>query len=123
MKNIFKLAAIAAVATSMLVACNLKKNAEEEIDSTAIEQVAEEVIVAEQPAEVLDTVATEVQQDVVATAKKAVKKAQPVAQPTTSTDVKEAGTTTTVQENQPLPAAPQGEVKKVSSVKRGSARR
>ena len=55
MKKVFKLAAIAAIASMTLVACNNNNTeATDTIDSTAIEQIADEEIIAE-PAEVLDT--------------------------------------------------------------------
>ena len=55
MKKSFKLAAIAAIASLTIVACNNNNTeATDTIDSTAIEQVAEEEIIAEpapEPAE------------------------------------------------------------------------
>ncbi len=79
MKKVFKMMAIAAIASLAFVACNNNKAAEEEVDSTAIEMVVEDEMIAE-PAEVLDTTpVVEEQQAAPATkpaAKKAVKKAE-----------------------------------------------
>ena len=68
MKKTIRLAAIAAVASLTIVACNNNKTAEEAVDSTAIEQVAEEV--ATECEAVADTVAA-VAEEVAAPAKKA----------------------------------------------------
>lgn len=80
MKKVFKLAAIAAIASMTLVACNNNNTeATDTIDSTAIEQIADEEIIAE-PVEVLDTTPVVEEQQAEA-AKKAVKKtAQKAAQ-------------------------------------------
>lgn len=74
MKKSFKVLAVAAIASMTLVACNNNKTeATDTIDSTAaIEQVAEEQIIAE-PAEVLDTTPV-VEEKTTTTAKKIVKK-------------------------------------------------
>lgn len=75
MKKVFKLAAIAAIASVTLVACNNNnKPAEEEIDTTAIEQIAEDELFAD-PMDVVDTVVAVVEQQATA-AKKTVKKAE-----------------------------------------------
>lgn len=69
MKKTIRLAAIAAVASLTIVACNNNKTAEEAVDSTAIEQVAEEV--ATECEAVADTVAAVAEEQVAAPAKKA----------------------------------------------------
>lgn len=87
MKKVFKMAAIAAIASITLVACNNNKAATE--DTTAaepIEQIVEDEMMAE-PAEVLDT--TPVVKEEPA-AKKAVK---PAAKKTDKNTVKTAETT------------------------------
>ncbi len=95
MKKTFKLAAIAAIASLALVACNNNKAAEEEVDSTAIEQIAEEV--APVADEIADTVAAVAETPAPAPAKKTpAKKAEPkdegmkiqVNTTTTSTEIK-----------------------------------
>jgi FKBP-type peptidyl-prolyl cis-trans isomerase len=53
MKKMFKLAAIAAISSLTIVACNNNKPAEEEADTTAIEQVVEDEMIAE-PAEAVE---------------------------------------------------------------------
>lgn len=77
MKKTFRLAAIAAVASLTIVACNNNKTAEEAVDSTAIEQVAEEV--ATECEAVADTVAAAVEEQVATTAKKAATTAKKAA--------------------------------------------
>ena len=73
MKKSFKVLAIAAIASLTVVACNNNNTeATDTIDSTAIEQVAEEQEIIAEPAEVLDTTPT-VEEKVATTAKKAVK--------------------------------------------------
>lgn len=73
MKKSFKVLAIAAIASLTVVACNNNNTeATDTIDSTAIEQVAEEQEIIAEPAEVLDTTPT-VEKKVATTAKKAVK--------------------------------------------------
>jgi hypothetical protein len=72
MKKFFKLAAIAAVAMLTVVACKNNKPAEEVIDSTAIETIAEEDVIDTMLA-IADT--TPVVEEQAATAKKVVKKA------------------------------------------------
>jgi hypothetical protein len=86
MKKVLKMMAIAAIASLAFVACNNNKAAEEEVDSTAIEMVVEDEMIAE-PAEVLDT--TPVVKEEPA-AKKAVK---PAAKKTDKNTVKAAETT------------------------------
>lgn len=71
MKKSIKLLAVAAIASMTIVACNNNKPAEGAVDTTAIEEVVEEEIIAE-PAEVLDT--TPVVEEAAQVAKKAVKK-------------------------------------------------
>ena len=71
MKKSIKLLAVAAIASMTIVACNNNKPAEGAVDTTAIEEVVEEEILAE-PAEVLDT--TPVVEEAAQVAKKAVKK-------------------------------------------------
>lgn len=80
MKKTMKLVALAVVASLTVVACNNNKAAEETVDSTAIEQVAEEVATeAEAVADTVVAVAEETAKEAVKTtantAKKAVKKA------------------------------------------------
>lgn len=77
MKKTIRLAAIAAVASLTIVACNNNKTAEEAVDSTAIEQVAEEV--ATESEAVADTVAAVVEEQVAAPAKKAATTAKKAA--------------------------------------------
>ena len=73
MKKSFKVLAIAAIASLTVVACNNNNTeATDTIDSTAIEQVAEEQEIIAEPAEVLDTTPA-VEEKVATTAKKAVK--------------------------------------------------
>lgn len=74
MKKSIKLLAIATIASLTVVACNNNNTeATDTIDSTAIEQVAEEEEIVAEPAEVLDTTPA-VEEKVATTAKKAVKK-------------------------------------------------
>ena len=80
MKKVFKLAAIAAIASMTLVACNNNNTeATDTIDSTAIEQIADEEIIAE-PAEVLDTTPVVEEQQAEPVKKAAKKTAQKAAQ-------------------------------------------
>jgi hypothetical protein len=80
MKKVFKLAAIAAIASMTLVACNNNNTeATDTIDSTAIEQIADEEIIAE-PAEVLDTTPVVEEQKAEPVKKAAKKTAQKAAQ-------------------------------------------
>ncbi len=72
MKKSFKVLAIAAIASLTFVACNNNQTAEEAVDSTAIEQVAEEEVIAE-PVAVADT--TPVVEEQAPAAKQPVKKA------------------------------------------------
>lgn len=73
MKKTIKMLAVAAMASMTIVACNNNKPAEEPVDTTAIEQVAEEQI--EEPVEALDTVAQAVAEEAQVAAKKVAKKA------------------------------------------------
>ena len=59
MKKTFRLAAIAAVASLALVACKNNKQVEEEIDTVAIEEIADEAIVEENVDTVVAVAATE----------------------------------------------------------------
>lgn len=103
MKKVFKMAAIAAIASMTLVACNNNTEATDTIDSTAIEQIADEELIAE-PVEVLDTTPV-VEEQQAETAKKVVKKtAQKAAQQIEKTA--EANT------QQAAPAASMDQVKK-----------
>lgn len=79
MKNVFKMMAIAAIASLAFVACNNNKAAEEEVDSTAIEMVVEDEMIAE-PAEVLDTTPVVEEQQAEPVKKAAKKTAQKAAQ-------------------------------------------
>lgn len=74
MKKSFKLLAVAAIASLTIVACNNNKPAEEEIDSTPIEEIVEDEVIAE-PVAVADTTPATVEEQVTKVAKKAVKKA------------------------------------------------
>jgi hypothetical protein len=86
MKKSFKVLAIAAIASLTIVACgNNNTEATDTIDSTAIEQVAEEEIIAE-PAEVLDTTPVVEEQQAPATSKKV---AQTTSKPVVNTQAKE----------------------------------
>lgn len=78
MKKFFKLAAVAAVAMLTVVACKNNKPAEEVIDSTAIETIAEEEVIDTMLA-VADT--TPVVEEQAAPVKKVAKKAETKAEP------------------------------------------
>lgn len=100
MKKTFKFAAIAIVASLTMIACNNNNQATEDtIDSTAIEQIAEDELIAEPVvAEVADTVKEETPAP---TAKKpAVKKTPTTQKETVPTKVEKTDNIeTTVNEN------------------------
>ena len=89
MKKTFSFIAAVAVAAMAFVACNNNKAAEENTDTTPIEQIAEEEI--NEVAEAIDTVATAVVEETKTVAKKAaqttVKKAEEKAVTTASENI------------------------------------
>lgn len=117
MKNVFKLAAVAVIASLTLVACKNNQTTEEPVDSTAIEQICEEEMVCDTVAP--DTVAVEEPVAAQTTTKKTTKKATPTA--TLNTENPNASKQTNVDKIQKANAETTGEVKKVNTVKRKSA--
>ena len=117
MKSIFKFAAVVAIASLAFVACKNNQPAEEEIDSTAIEQIVEDEIACD-AVEVADTVVVEEE-----TPAQTVKKptTQKPAAPTATKATKAETKTTENATIQDAPAAVKGangEAKKTTSVKR-----
>lgn len=97
MKKSFKLAAIAAIASLTIVACNNNNTeATDTIDSTAIEQVVEEQEMIAEPAEVLDTTPVVEEQKATATVKATKKEqAKPVVKEEAKAEATAAPATTT----------------------------
>lgn len=118
MKNIFKSMAAVVVCTLTFAACN-NNNTEtvDTLESTTIEQVTEDEIVA--PAEVLDTTpVVEEQQTPAPTKAKAKTTAKKAAAAPTATKTEEGNTT--IQKTIPAKSE-SGETTKVTTVKRKSA--
>ena len=99
MKKVFKMMAVAAIASLTLVACNNNKTTEEEVDSTAIEAIVEDELIAE-PAEVLDTTPVVEVKEAATAAKPAAKStAKKVEQKTGEATQQTAPSTKEVQNN------------------------
>lgn len=122
MKNVFKFMAVAAIASLTMVACNNNNTeATDTIDTTAaIEQIAEDEMVAE-PAEVLDTTPVVEEQQAPAKSTKTQATKKTAAAPTAA-KVEDNGNTT-IEKNIPAVNSDKpAEAKKVTSVKRKSAK-
>ncbi len=113
MKKVFRLAAIAAIATCTLVACNNNKPAEEVEDTTAIEQVVEEM--TEEVAVIEDTVTMCIRDRAPAAVKPVAKKKTATAKPV---EKKEATAATTDNNQIATPAGDLSTSTKTTTMKR-----
>jgi len=114
MKSIFKFAAVVAIASLAFVACKNNQPAEEEIDSTAIEQIVEDEIACD-AVEVADTVVVEEETPAQTVKKPTTKK--PAAPTATKAETKTTENAT-IQDAPAAVKGANGEAKKTTSVKR-----